>query len=157
MSPTVLIDPPSVFLDSGGFIGLHVPEDQHHEEAIACRDKTLRYSRLYTSSAVVAETIAHIQRDRLLDQQNIHELINDFLQPSRWISLLTIDDGILERALQMVQARNNRRFGVVDATNLLLMERHRIDIIFAFDALYDGESILRGHGRRFVQRIGPAN
>jgi predicted nucleic acid-binding protein len=155
MPPTVSIEPPGVFIDSGGFIALHVPGDAHHQEAISCRDQTLRFSRLYTSSAVIAETVAHIQRDQLLDQQNLHDLINDFLQPQKWISLLTVDDGVLAQGLQMVKERNDRRFGLVDATNILLMEKHQIDTIFSFDALYDGVSVRRGHNTRFLQRVGP--
>lgn len=155
MPPTVSIEPPGVFIDSGGFIALHVPSDEHHHEAINCRDRTLRFSRMYTSSAVVAETVAHIQRDHLLDQQNLQDLINDFLQPQKWISLLTVDDDVLARALQRVKERNDRRFGLVDATNILLMEKHQIDLIFSFDSLYDGESVKRGHQNRFLTRIGP--
>jgi predicted nucleic acid-binding protein len=155
MPPTVSIEPPGVFIDTGGFIALHVPGDEHHRDAINCREQTLRFSSKYTSSAVIVETVAHIQRDRLLDQQNLHDLINDFLQPQRWISLLPVDDDVLARALQMVKDRNERRFGLVDATNVLLMEKHQIDIIFSFDSLYDGVSVKRGHQDRFLTRIGP--
>ncbi len=155
MPPTVSIEPPGVFIDSGGFIALHVSGDAYHRQAIACRDRTLKFSRLYTSSAVITETVAHIQRDHLLDQQNLHDLINDFLQPERWISILPVDDSVLVQGLQLVKERNDRRFSLVDATNILLMEKHQIETIFSFDSLYDGESIRCGYNRRFVQRIGP--
>jgi predicted nucleic acid-binding protein len=138
-----------------GLIALHVPTDAHHAEAIACRDKTLRFSRLYSSSAVIAETVAHIQRDHLLDQQHLQDLINDFLQSQRWISLLAVEDNILMEALQMVKDRNDRRFGLVDATNILLMEKHHIDVIFSFDTLFDGVTVRRGYNTRFLQRVGP--
>ncbi len=156
MPPTVLIEPPGVFIDTGGFLALHVPGDAHHEEAVACRNQTLRYSRLYTSSAVISETVAHIQRDNLLDPQNLHDVINDFLRPEKWISLLPVEEDLLSQALQMVKDRNDRRFGVVDATNILLMEKHKIDTIFSFDSFYDGVPLRRGYRTRFIQRVGPA-
>jgi len=154
MPPTVPIVPPGVFIDSGGFIALHVPGDGHHQAAISCRNQTLRFSRLYTSSAVISETIAHIQRDSLLDQRSLHELIDDFLKPEKWISLLPVDDDLLMQALQLVKQRHDSRFSLVDATNILLMEKHQIDIIFAYDSLYEGESLRRGYTHRFIQRIG---
>jgi predicted nucleic acid-binding protein len=155
MPPSVSIEPPGVFIDTGGFLALHVPGDAHHTEAVACRNQTLRFSRLYTSSAVISETVAYIQRDNLLDQQNLHDVINDFLRPEKWITLLSVEGDLLSQALQMVKDRNDRRFGVVDATNILLMEKHQIDIIFSFDAFYDGVSVKRGHNTRFIQRVGP--
>jgi predicted nucleic acid-binding protein len=155
MPPTVAIDPPRVFVDSGGFIALHVPGDAHHEAAIQCRDQTLRFSRLYTSSAVIAETVAHIQRDNLLDQQNLQDLIDDFLTPRKWgSSLLPVDDEVLMNALRMVRERQDRRFSLVDATNIVLMEKHQIDNIFSFDGSFDGVPIQRGHNTRFIHRVG---
>jgi predicted nucleic acid-binding protein len=154
MAQTVPIEPPEVFIDSGGFIALHVPEDTHHQAAVARREKTLRFSRLFTSSAVIGETIAHIQRDHLLDQRNLHDLIGDFLSPVKWITLLPVDDEVLRKSLEMVKNRLDRRFSFVDAANIVLMEKHSIDIIFSFDSFYDGVSLQRGHSQRFIQRVG---
>jgi predicted nucleic acid-binding protein len=156
MPQTVQIEPPEVFIDSGGFIALHVPGDTYHQAAITCRDQTLRYSRLYTSSAVIAETMSHIQRDHLLDQQNLYDMIGDFLRPEKWINILPVDDDTLRLSLEMVRDRQDRRFSIVDALNIALMEKHKIDIIFSFDALYDGVTLQRGYGQRFIHRVGPA-
>jgi len=156
MPSTVSMEPPRVFIDSGGFIALHVPGDAQHSAALACRDKTLRFSRLYTSSAVISETVAHIQRDNLLDQQNLQDVIDDFLTPGKWgTALLPVDTETLMRSLRMVRERRDTRFSLVDATNIVLMEKHQIDIIFSFDSFYDGETILRGFNPRFIRRVGP--
>jgi predicted nucleic acid-binding protein len=156
MPSTVSIEPPRVFIDTGGFIALHVPADAQHQAAITCRDKTLRFSRLYTSSAVITETVAHIQRDNLLDQQSFQDVIDDFLMPRKWgTSLLPVDAEVLMKSLRMVKERRNTRFSLVDATNIVLMEKHQIDIIFSFDSLYDGETVMRGFNPRFIQRVGP--
>lgn len=152
MPATVAIEPWRVFVDSGAFIGLHVANDAHHARAVACRDRVLLYSHLFTSALVISETLAHIQRDNLLDQQSLADVADDFLRPEEWISILPIDD-VLAKSIQMVKERNDRRFSLVDATNVLLMEKHRIDIIFSFDAFYDGVSVERGYGTRFLQRI----
>lgn len=157
MPPTVEIEPPRIFIDSGGFIAVHVPSDAYHQAAIECRDKTLRFARLYTSSAVIAETVAHIQRDRLLDQQNLRDLIDDFLEPGKWktslLSLLPVDDEILVKSLKMVREKQDRRFSLVDATNIALMEKHQIEYIFSFDGYFDGVLIHRGYNARFIQRV----
>jgi len=155
MPPTVAIEPPRVFIDSSGFIAVHVPTDAHHEAALLCRDQSLRFSRLYTSSAVIGETVAHIQRDNLLDQHNLQDLIDDFLAPGKWgASLLPVDDEVSMKSLHMVRDRRDRRFSFVDAANIVIMEKHQIDIIFSYDGLYDGLPIQRGHNTRFIQRIG---
>ena len=155
MPPTVAIEPPRVFIDSGGFIALHVPGDAHHAAAIQCRDQTLRFSHLYTSSAVIAETVAHIQRDNLLDQQNLQDLIDDFLTPGKWgSSLLPVDDEVLMKSLRMVRERQDRRFSLVDATNIVLMEHHEIDNIFSYDGFFEGFPIQRGYNTRFIHRVG---
>jgi predicted nucleic acid-binding protein len=154
MPPTVTIEPPGVFIDTGGFVALHVPGDAHHEAAVLCRNQFLRFSRLYTSSAVIAETIAHIQRDHLLDQQNLSELISDFLRPEKWISLLAVDDDVLMKSMQMVKERNDRRFSLVDATNVVLIEKHQIDYIFSYDSFYEGFALRRGYNTYYLQRVG---
>ena len=155
MPPTVAIEPPRVFIDSGGLIALHVSSDTYHEAAIKCRDQTLRFSRLYTSSAVIAETVAHIQRDHLLDQRNLQDLIDDFLNPQEWgTSLLLVDDEVVMKSLRMVRERQDRRFSLVDAINLVLMEKHQIDMIFSYDSYYDAEQLQRGHNTRFIHRVG---
>lgn len=153
MPLTVPIEPPEVFIDSGGFIALHVPADAHHNAAILRRDETLKYARLYTSSAVVSETIAHIQRDNLLDQRNLDSLIDDFLKPELWISFLPVEDEVLQKALRMVKDKRDTRFSLVDATNIVLMEKHRIDMIFSFDGYYDSVSVQRGYSTRYLQRL----
>ena len=140
-------------MDSGGFIALHVPGDAHHQAAIRCRNETLRFSRLYTSSAVIAETVAHIQRDNLLDIQNLDDFIADFLRAERWIGLLPVDDDVLMKSLQMVRERRDRRFSLVDATNIALMEKHQIDYIFSFDSYFDGVPVQRGYNVRYIQRV----
>jgi predicted nucleic acid-binding protein len=156
MPSTVSIEPPRLFIDSAGFIALHVPNDEHHEAAVACRDQTLRFSRLYTTAAVVSETVAHIQRDNLLNDQSLQDVIDDFLTPGKWsTSFLPVDDEVLMKSLRMVRERRSPRFSVVDATNLVLMEKHQIDIIFSYDSLYDGETVMRGFQPRFIQRVGP--
>lgn len=140
-------------MDSGGLIAIHVRDDEHHAAAIRCRDETLRYSRLYTSSAVVAETVAHIQRNNLLDPQNLDSLISDFLKPEKWIAFLPIGDDVLKKSFQMVRDRHDRRFSLVDATNIALMEKHHIDYIFTFDGLFDGVAMQRGYNLRYIQRV----
>jgi len=153
MPPTVQIEPPAAFIDTGGFIALYVAADAHHQEAIACREQTLKFARLYTSSGVISETVAHIQRDHQVDQACLLRFTQDILDRQKWLSLLHVDDDLVARALERVRLRNNRRYGLVDATNVLLMEKHRIDIIFSFDSLYDGEAVKRGHEIRFLTRI----
>jgi predicted nucleic acid-binding protein len=153
MPSTVPIEPPMAFIDTGGFIALYVPEDAHHQEALECREHTLKFSRLYTSSAVIGETIAHIQRDHQIDQGALSRFTQDIVERQKWITLLHANDDLTTRALEMVKIRNNRRFGLVDAMNILLMEAHRIDYIFAFDSLYDGQIVKRGHETRFISRI----
>ncbi len=143
------------FIDSAGFIGLYVSGDARHQEAITCRDQTLKFSRLFTSTAVMAETVAHIQRDHLVDQACLQPLIDDFLRYAEWVSLLPVDDEVLVAALKMVRERNERRFSLVDATNIVLMEKYQIDIIFSFDSLYDSISLRRGYNIRYITRVGP--
>jgi|ERR1700723_883632 len=155
MPPTVAIKPPDVFIDSAGFIGLHVPDDACHQAALDCVDQTLRYSRLYTSSAVISETIGNIQRNHLLDQQNLQDLISDLLVEG-WITLLAVDDAVSTKSLQMVKEKQDRRFSFVDAANIVLMEKHQIDTIFSFDTFYDGVSVRRGFSSRFIRRIPEA-
>jgi predicted nucleic acid-binding protein len=147
------IEPPKVFIDTGAFVAIHVPNDPNHPAAIRCRDQTIRFFRLYTSSAVIAETVTHIQRDRLLDRENLDDLIGDFLKPDKWISFLPVDDDVLMRSLRMVRDKRDRRLSLVDATNNVLMEMYQIDRIFTFDALYDGVTVMRGYNARFLERI----
>jgi predicted nucleic acid-binding protein len=82
--------------------------------------------------------IAHIQRDHLHDQQNLQDLIDDFLKPGKWGTLLLpVGDEVLMKSLRLVRDRQDRRFSLVDATNIALMEKHLIDNIFGFDGFYD--------------------
>lgn len=153
MTPTVrAIEPPGVFIDSGGFIALHVSTDEHHAAAVACKDETLRFSRLYTSPNVISETIAHIQRDRLLDQQSLDDFITDMLQEG-WIKILAVDDELALKALRRLKDNPHPRFSFVDAANIELMEQYQLGIIFAFDTFYEGAEIWHQHTKKYLKRI----
>jgi hypothetical protein len=113
---------------------------------------------------VISETVAHIQRDGLLDQQNLQDLLDDLIKPSGWrapflfgdalvLDVLLLDNDVLMRALRTVKQKQDRRFSLVDATNVVLMEKHQIDLIFTFDTYYDGVTVTRGHTVRFLQRV----
>lgn len=153
MPQTVPIEPPEVFVDSGGFIALYNPADTHHQTAIACRDLTLQYAHMFTSAAVIAETMGHFQRDNQIDQTIVTRFATDLLNPIPWIIKLPIDEEILREGLEKVRAVQNPRFSIVDATNIVLMEKNRIDLIFTFDAMYDGISVMRGYETRFLRRV----
>jgi predicted nucleic acid-binding protein len=53
----------------------------------------------------------------------------------------------------MVKERQDRRFSFVDASNIVPMGKHQIDIVFSYDSMYDGVSVMRGYNKRFLQRI----
>jgi predicted nucleic acid-binding protein len=76
------------------------------------------------------------------------------LLDNSWIKLLAVDDAVLEKALKMVKDKMDRRFSLVDAANIVLMEKHQIDIIFSFDHSYEGVPVQRGYNTRYIQRIG---
>ena len=56
--------------------------------------------------------------------------------------------------LQAQQLTRFLVFSLVDATNVVLMEKYRIDFIFSFDALYDEITVQRGYNPRPIQRLG---
>ncbi len=149
---TVPLKPPGVFIDSGGFIALHVTTDHHHDAAVLCKDGTLQYSRLYTSPNVISETIAHIQRDRLLDQHSLDDLVADLLTEG-WIEILTMDAEATAKALRLIRDTTYPRFSFVDASNIVLMEREHLETIFSFDGFYEGVAIQHQFTRKYLRRI----
>ncbi len=121
-----------VFVDSGGFFALLVPEDQLHERAtdLFNRADTERW-QLVTTNAVVIETYSLL----LVRTRERHRRAIEFLDrlertPCRVERIRLTDE---KRAVALVRAHEDKMYSLCDALSFVVMERLRIQEAIAFD------------------------
>jgi len=142
---TVQIEPPRVFIDSGGFVALYDPNDAYHAKAVIHRTNYLDFPvQLFTSNLVVSETISRLLQRKPPIPAAVEAAIADF-QKKGWITILSVHGEQLDRSLEKLITVPRPRQSLVDASNLVLLQDERITRIFTFDSFYDTVTISRGY------------
>jgi len=64
-----------------------------------------------------------------------------------------VDHEVTIKALKRLKQTPHPRLSFVDAANIVLMERERLDTIFTFDSFYGGIAIQHAHTQKYLTRI----
>jgi len=122
----------SVFVDTSAFVALRNSSEAEHETArAALRSLISKGAALFTSNYVFAETytalMVRVGRDEAI------EWGRRFLGGDA-IDLVHLDRPIEERAWEILERHEDKRWSYVDATSFALVERDGVSDAFAFDA-----------------------
>lgn len=119
----------SVFADTSGLYALLVgSEDSHAEMLEAFRSILAAERQLWTTSYVLVETIALLQRRVGLEPvRDLDEHIVPLLSVS-WVS-----ETLHRRAMRRLSRENRRQLSLVDCVSLELMRRQGISDVLGLD------------------------
>lgn len=120
-----------LFVDTGAWYALQVPDDDHHEEAArTLRDIVQGGLSLRTTNLVIGETYT------LLVMTHGHAAAWRFLEGldrSARLKPIHVDPAIEREAYALLRRFSDQRFSYVDGTSFAAMRKHRVRRAFAFD------------------------
>ena len=116
------------FVDTSFWVGLLVPADRRHSDAVQLwRDGR---GPLRTSNLVAGETWTWLRRRA----GHSHALgFVTMLRSSPRVSVVPVDSTVDERAWAWLARHDERQYSYVDATSFEIMRRERITEALAFD------------------------
>jgi len=118
-----------VFADTSGLFALLVKNDDMHVQAKLNFSHFARHrAQLLTSSFVLVETVALLQRR--VGLAAIHDFQSKIIP---LLEIIWVDDGWYTRAIQRLFALNNRTISLVDCLSFEIMESWEIPYAFSFD------------------------
>jgi len=129
-----MIDHKSVFIDSSAWISYIVTTDINHNKATNIFFSQQLKSALFISIFIISETITKIRKT--LGQKSATMLYRQFLKAERKkrLTILSIDRKIIEEAILLLQKYPTpNTFSLTDATNIILMQKYNIPVLFSFD------------------------
>ncbi len=125
--PSTMSEP--VFLDTSGIYAVFDGDDSHHRAAAEAWQALVRSgASLHTSSYVLVETIALLQR-RL--GTGAVDALATYVLP--WVKVVWVDERMHEQALAAVLAGGKREVGLVDCASFVLMRRLGVRAAFTVD------------------------
>jgi predicted nucleic acid-binding protein len=121
-----------VFVDTSAFVALRNRSEAEHS---AARDALVGLladgAALFTSNYVFAETYTALMVR--VSRKEAIEWGNRFREGGA-IDLVRLDRPTEERAWELLEQHDDKRWSYVDATSFAMIERERGDTAFAFDA-----------------------
>lgn len=120
-----------VFVDTGAWYALQVPDDRFHGEAARALAAIVRGGyRLVTSTAVVGETYTLLLRTH--GHAAAFRFV-DALKKSERLEVVPIEPGIDAEAYAILRRFSDQAFSYVDGSSFAIMRRRRTELAFAFD------------------------
>jgi uncharacterized protein len=130
-----------VFVDTGAWYALQVPDDRWHDDAAAAFRVLLgRGLTLLTTSFVVAETYTLLRRTH--DHGTAFRFL-DGLSASPRVEKVQVDAAIDRAAYDVLRRFDDQELSFVDGVSFAVMRRRRIRLAFAFDVHFATAGFVR--------------
>jgi predicted nucleic acid-binding protein len=121
----------TVFVDTGGWVALQVPDDRWHAAAAdALREASARRLPLLTSNHVVGETYTVL---RMSAGHAAAWRFVDTVRRSTLLEIASVDDPLEDEAWALLRKYGDQAFSFVDGTSFALMASRRVRHALAFD------------------------
>jgi predicted nucleic acid-binding protein len=133
--------PDRVFVDTGGWLAVQLPEDTHHHAAIATFPALIAQCRaLVTSNHVVGETYTFLRRGK--GYAAARRFLDGLLATSK-LERHFVGEALEREAYQILHRYAEHPFTFVDGTSFALMRHQRIRFAFAFDTHFATAGFVR--------------
>jgi predicted nucleic acid-binding protein len=120
-----------VFVDTGGWLALALARDVYHERAVEGWTAVRRSgARLCTSVPVIIETFTYL--DRKIDPA-MARTWSAGVRGRTGVQVIECGGEDLLQAWQWLERRELHKLSLVDATSFVLLRKHRIRQVLAFD------------------------
>ena len=123
-----------IFVDSGAWIGLLNPKDQHYNVAVTIYNRLERQRvPIVTTDYVIDETITRLRYDvshpvavKFLD------FINQ-VEEQNVLTVVRVDSVLFQEALKLFRKYDSAKLSFTDCTSFAVCQKHKILEAFAFD------------------------
>lgn len=138
------MEPRRVFVDTGAWFAVQVPDDEWHGSAARTLHALLAgASALVTTNHVIGETYTLL---RVVCGHAAAVRFLDHLEDTRRLERLFVHPETEARAFRLLRQHADQDFSFVDATSFAVMRAERIRHAFAFDRHFSTAGFLRVPG-----------
>ncbi|MBI4066754.1 type II toxin-antitoxin system VapC family toxin [Candidatus Gottesmanbacteria bacterium] len=123
-----------LFVDSSSWISLLVKTDTNYQKAKSIFSSFDTKTTLYISSFIINETVTKIRR--MLGQTKAFSLYKLFIdwENEGSLMILPLERKSIDESMKLLQQHPiPNTLSLTDATNIVLMKKHHIPILFSFD------------------------
>ena len=120
-----------VFIDASSWMALYHKRDKYHKQAGSVYVQLLNEARQFLMSNWVAYEAITILKDRA--DYKTAKTLWDILQDSELSQIVYIDRELEEGAIDLFWRYQDKKWGIVDCTSMLLMEREKCSLAFGYD------------------------
>lgn len=125
----------SVFIDSSAWISYVIPSDSNFPKAGLIFKTFTTPIKLFTSLFIIDETVTRVRK--LLDQFEASKLYRHFVKLDKEgrLIILPVENVIVDKAVNLLEKYPTpNTFSLTDATNIILIQKHKIQALFSFDS-----------------------
>lgn len=123
-----------IFVDSGAWIGLLNPKDQHYNVAVTIYNRLERQRvPIVTTDYVIDETITRLRYDV---SHPVAVKFLDFInrvEEQNVLTVVRVDSVLFQEALQLFRQYDSAKLSFTDCTSFAVCQKHKILEAFAFD------------------------
>ncbi|MDE1822359.1 MAG: type II toxin-antitoxin system VapC family toxin [Euryarchaeota archaeon] len=121
-----------IFVDTGAFFALTVPDDVHHAEAERMRREILagRHGRMLTSDQVLGESYTILRFRRGVGA--VRALVEG-IRSSRSLEVVHLSEADHQASLDLMLGHPDKEWSFVDCTSFVLMRALKVSSAFTFD------------------------
>ncbi len=120
-----------VFVDASAWIALYHKRDKYHKLAWTTYEQLLNEVRKFLTTNWVAYEAITILKSRA--SYRAAKTLWDILQDPELSQVVHIDRKLEDRALDIFWSYQDKKWGVVDCSSMLLMEREKCSLAFGYD------------------------
>lgn len=121
-----------VFIDASAWIALYHKRDKYHKPAWIIYEQLLNEAKKFLTSNWVAYEAITILKSRA--SYRAAKTLWDIFQDPELSRVVHIDRELEERAVDLFWRYQDKRWGVVDCSSMLLMERKKCSSAFGYDS-----------------------
>ncbi len=133
---------PDLFVDTSGWGNLVDPKQAHHTLATTLYRRARQQGRIITTNYIVLEVVALLTSPLRIPRPRAIEFINS-LKTSPYIDILHVDRDLDERAWQLLAARADKTWSLVDCTSFVLMQERGITEALTTDHHFEQAGFIR--------------
>jgi predicted nucleic acid-binding protein len=123
-----------IFVDTGAWIAVSNPKDQHHREAVAIyNDLRHREIQLLTTDYVIDETVTRLRYDENHRMAVLFLRYIEHLEGATDVILVEIDKDLFLKAKTLFRQYDSARLSFTDCTSFVVCRENNVGEAFAFD------------------------
>ena len=122
----------TVFTDASAWIALYHKRDNHHRTAWIVYEQLINEAKKFLTSNWVAYEAITILKNRV--DYRTAKTLWDILQDSELSQIIHINSRLEKDAVDLFWRYQDKRWGVVDCSSILLMEREKCSLAFGYDS-----------------------